>query len=97
MLYLHGAYKYRATHSLSIGTLASCLSHMNKYITIEGDNAKFLFQVLLKAPLQNNAMVWLLRLFHIMPCDHFLSGNLNTKVLATSHCDLEDLSERTCI
>ena len=26
-------------------------------------------------------MVWLLRLSHLMPGDHFLSGNLNNKVL----------------
>ena len=33
---------------------------------------------------KKNAMVWLLRLCHLMPFDHFLSGNLNVRVLATS-------------
>ena len=37
-----------------------------------------------------NAMVWLQRLPHLMSGDHFLSGNLNDKVLATSPCDPED-------
>ena len=37
-----------------------------------------------------NAMVWLQRLSHLMPGDHFLSGNLNDKVLATSPYDPED-------
>ena len=47
---LHVAYKLRATHPLSIGTLlASCMSRMNEYIAIEDDNVKFHFlQVLLK-------------------------------------------------
>ena len=44
----------------------------------------------IKALLPNNAMVWLQRLPHLMPGDHFLSGNLNDKVLATSPCDPED-------
>ena len=38
----------------------------------------------------NSAMVWLQRLPLLMPGDHFISGNLNDKVLATSPCDPED-------
>ena len=44
----------------------------------------------IKASLPNNAMVWQQRLPHLMPGDHFLSGNLNGKVLATSPCDPEE-------
>ena len=44
----------------------------------------------IKASLPNNAMVWLQRLPHLIPGDHFLSWNLNDKVLATSPCDPED-------
>ena len=44
----------------------------------------------IKASLPNNAMVSLQRLPHLMPGDHFLSGNLDDKVLATSPCDPED-------
>ena len=50
------------------------------------------FGNLIKAPLPNNATVRLLRLFHLMPCDHILSGNLNNMVLATSPSDLQDIS-----
>ena len=44
----------------------------------------------IKASLPYNAIVSLQRLSHLMPVDHFFSGNLNNKVLATSPCDLED-------
>ena len=70
---------------------------MTEYIAIEDDNCHFpRFANWIKASwsFPNNAMVWLLRLFHLMPCDNFLSGNVNNKVLATYPCDLEDL---TCI
>ena len=30
----------------------------------------------IKAPLTNSVMVWLLKLSHLMPGDHFLSGNI---------------------
>ena len=35
----------------------------------------------MKASLSSNAMVWLLRLSHLLPGVNFLSGNLNIKVL----------------
>ena len=48
------------------------------------------FVIRIKVSLPNNAIGWLQRLPHLMPGDHFLSGNLNDKVLATSPCDPED-------
>ena len=65
---------------------------MTEYIAIEDDNVIFHFlQVkfgkLDKSVIAKQCMVWLLNLFHLMPCDHFLSGNLNNRVLATSPCD----------
>ena len=48
------------------------------------------FSKWIKASLPNNAIVSLQRLSHLMPVDHFFSGNLNNKVLATFPCDLED-------
>ena len=68
---------------------------MTEYIAIEDDNvmshrlfASFVNRI--KASLPNNAMVWLQRLPLLIPGDHFLTGNLNDKVLATSPCGPED-------
>ena len=66
------------------------MSCMTEYIAIEDDPRFASFVNRIKASLSNNAMVWLQRLPHLMPDDHFLSGNLNDKVLATSPCDPED-------
>ena len=77
---LHVAYKWSATQPLSIQytLLASGMSRMIEYIAIEDDNVMTHFlQVLtigIKAPLPNSVMVWLLKLSHLMPGDHFLSG-----------------------
>ena len=53
---------------------------MTEYITIEDDNVMtHSFASLdnwIKASLPNSVMVWLLKLFHLMPGDHFLSGKL---------------------
>ena len=37
----------------------------------------------INASVPNNAMGWMLKLFNLMPCDNFLSGNLKNRVLAT--------------
>ena len=69
---------------------------MTEYIAIEDDNVIFSlfasFVNWIKVSLPNNAMVWLQRLSHLMPGDHFFCGNLNDNVLATYPSDLEDHS-----
>ena len=51
---------------------------MTEYIAIEDDNVMthFLQVGQLEASLPNSVMVWLLKLSHLMPGDHFLSGKL---------------------